>query len=334
MAPTLEIKNLATCIRRKSSLVTAVDGVSLTIAPGETLGLVGESGCGKTMTAMSIIKLLPPGGEIAAGEILIDGRDVVPLGDREMCEIRGRDVAVIFQDALTALNPTMTIGAQITESVRLHQGLTRRQARDRAAEVLELVGVPRPGERLDDYAHTLSGGLRQRAMIAMALANRPKLLIADEPTTALDVTIQKQILELLDDLKTELQTAVLLITHDLGVIAGYADRVAVMYAGRVVEEATVHQLFASVRHRYTEALLEAIPRVDRSGTPGFYSIPGLPPDLSHPPAGCRFAPRCRFASSLCVESDPVTVTFDDGRTFACHHPSNVRAQPVTGAVER
>jgi peptide/nickel transport system ATP-binding protein len=334
MAPTLEIKHLATRIRRKSSLVNAVDDVSLTIAPGETLGLVGESGCGKTMTAMSIMKLLPPGGEIVSGQILIDGRDIVPLGDREMCEIRGRDVAVIFQDALTALNPTMTIGAQITETVRLHQGLTARQARDRAVEVLDLVGVPRPSERLGDYAHTLSGGLRQRAMIAMAIANRPKLLIADEPTTALDVTIQKQILGLLDDLKTELQTAVLLITHDLGVIAGYADRVAVMYAGRVVEEATVHQLFDSVHHRYTEALLEAIPRVDRSEGAGFNSIPGLPPDLSSPPGGCRFSPRCRFASTLCFETDPPTITLDGGASFACHHPANMSPHPAVGAVER
>jgi peptide/nickel transport system ATP-binding protein len=273
----LEIDNLHTDIALKTEVVRAVDGVSLTIAAGETLGLVGESGSGKTMTGMSVMKLLPPGGRIRGGSIRLNGLDVVPLDEPAMRAVRGNDVAVIFQDPLTSLNPTMTIGRQIEESLRIHRREQHRAARKRAIDVLGLVGMPRPAQRVDDYPHQLSGGLRQRVMIAMALVNEPKLLSADEPTTALDVTIQAQILDLLDELKRRLHMAVLLITHDLGVVAGRADRVAVMYAGRIVEEADTTALFRHVRHRYTDALLEAIPRLDQDAAAALYSIPGMPP---------------------------------------------------------
>ena len=321
----LEIDDLHTDIRVKSEVIRAVDGVSLSIAAGETLGLVGESGSGKSMTGMSVMKLLPPGGRIRSGSIRLNGRDVVPLDDRDMRAIRGSEVAVIFQDPLTSLNPTMTIGRQIEETLRIHRGEHHRRARARAIEVLDLVGMPHPRQRVDDYPHQLSGGLRQRVMIAIALVNDPKLLIADEPTTALDVTIQAQILDLLDRLKRDLDMAVLLITHDLGVVAGRADRVAVMYAGQIVEEATTATLFRSVRHRYTEALLQAIPRLDQEASEELYSIPGMPPDLAQPLQACRFAPRCRFTTEVCVEVEPELVEAEPGHCFACHHPAGRHA---------
>ena len=321
----LEIDDLHTDIAVKPRVVRAVDGVSFSIRAGETLGLVGESGCGKSMTGMSVMKLLPPGGHIRSGSIRLNGRDVVPLDDREMRAIRGNDVAVIFQDPLTSLNPTMTIGRQIAETLRIHRDVAAGPARARAIEVLGLVGMPRPRERVDDYPHQLSGGLRQRVMIAMALANEPRLLIADEPTTALDVTIQAQILDLLDRLKQELDMAVLLITHDMGVVAGRADRVAVMYAGRIVEEAATTTLFHSVRHRYTEALLDAIPRFDQDRTEELYSIPGMPPDLTNPPPACRFSPRCRFVTPVCTETEPELAELEPDHRFACHHPAGHRA---------
>ncbi|HEY6538407.1 MAG TPA: ABC transporter ATP-binding protein, partial [Candidatus Dormibacteraeota bacterium] len=253
MAPLLEVKNLKTYIRQRKSEVHAVDGVSFYIEAGETLGLVGESGCGKTMTGMSLMGLLPSGGYIADGSVMLSERDLVKLPEKEMRHVRGNEVAMIFQDPMTSLNPTMQVGAQIAESVRIHRHASRQEALKRAEEVLGLVGMPRPKERLSDYPHQLSGGLRQRVMIAMALSCDPKLLIADEPTTALDVTIQLQILELLYDLKQRLGMAVLLITHDMGVIAGRADRVNVMYAGKIVEAAPTAELFESMRHPYTEA---------------------------------------------------------------------------------
>src|SRR5215470_4566241 len=263
MAPVLDIQDLSTHIKLTSSVVQAVGNIDMYVDAGETLGIVGESGCGKSMTGLSIMGLLPPGGSIIGGSIKLNGRELVGLPADEMRKIRGNDVAMVFQDPLTSLDPTKTIGYQVAEPVRLHRGASKAAALERAAEVLSLVGLPRPKERLGDYPHQLSGGLRQRVMIAMALANEPKLLVADEPTTALDVTIQAQILALLDDLKARLGMAMLLITHDMGVIAGHADRVNVMYAGRVVETADVGELFASMHHPYTQALLASIPQLDQ-----------------------------------------------------------------------
>jgi oligopeptide/dipeptide ABC transporter ATP-binding protein len=323
MASVLELENLQTHIRQRRSVVRAVDGVSLSIAAGETLGLVGESGCGKTMTGMSIMRLLPPGGAVVGGSIKLNGRELVRLSDDEMRSVRGRDVAVIFQDPMTSLNPTMTVGRQISEALLIHQDVSDEHARTRAVEVLGMVGMPRPRERLDDYPHQLSGGLRQRCMIAMALVCNPSLLIADEPTTALDVTIQTQILDLLDSLRREMRMAMLLITHDMGVIAGRADRVAVMYAGKIVEEAGTPTLFKQMRHRYTQALVEAIPRLDQDTTAELYSIPGLPPDLAHPPAACRFAARCRFDTRICHDIEPPLEQHEPRHAYACHHPVGV-----------
>ena len=263
MPPVLQISDLSTHIQLTKSVVQAVGNVDLTIEPGEALGLVGESGCGKSMTGLSIMGLLPPGGAIVGGSIKLDGRELVGLSDAELRTIRGNDIAMIFQDPLTSLDPTKTIGYQVAEPVRLHKGASKAAAMDRATEVLGLVGLPRPAERLGDYPHQLSGGLRQRVMIAMALSCEPKLLIADEPTTALDVTIQAQILALLHDLKDRLGMAMLLITHDMGVIAGHADRVQVMYAGRMVEAAETGNLFRHMRHPYTRALLASIPRLSQ-----------------------------------------------------------------------
>ena len=283
MSPVLEITNLSTHIQLTKSVVQAVGNVDLAIDAGETLGLVGESGCGKSMTGLSIIGLLPAGGEIVGGSIKLAGRELVGLPVTELRKIRGNDVAMIFQDPLTSLDPTKTIGYQVAEPVRLHKGASRSAAMERAKEVLALVGLPRPAERLGDYPHQLSGGLRQRVMIAMALTCEPKLLIADEPTTALDVTIQAQILALLHDLKDRLGMAMLLITHDMGVIAGHADRVQVMYAGRMVEATDTGTLFRHMRHPYTHALLASIPRLDQDSKQRLLSIGGLPPDLADPP---------------------------------------------------
>jgi oligopeptide/dipeptide ABC transporter ATP-binding protein len=324
----LEVEGLRTEIRRRSDSVYPVDGVSLTVRHGETVGLVGESGCGKTMTAMSIMGLLPPGGRITSGTIRLNGTDLVPLGPPAMREIRGRDIAMVFQDPMTSLNPTMTIGRQIAGPVRVHLGMSRAAAMHRAEEVLGLVGMPRPAERLDDYPHQLSGGLRQRVMIAMALACEPKLLIADEPTTALDVTIQAQILRLLDELKGRLSMSMLLVTHDMGVIAGRADRVLVMYAGRIVEAAGTDALFTRPRHPYTEALFGSIPRLDQDRNQDLRSIPGSPPDLSSPPAGCRFAARCGYATQTCRDQDPVLEGEDPAHRYACFHPRPAAAGPA------
>jgi peptide/nickel transport system ATP-binding protein len=315
----LDIESLRTFIKQRSGIVHAVDGVSLSIEPGETVGLVGESGCGKTMTGLSIMGLLPNGGYIADGSIRFGSTDLATLGERGMRRIRGNEIGIVFQDPMTSLNPTMTIGNQIAEVVRKHRGASKQDAMARAEEVLALVGMPRPAERLSHYPHQLSGGLRQRAMIGIALACEPKLLIADEPTTALDVTIQDQILVLLDKLKEQLGMAVLLITHDLGVIAGRADRVVVMYAGKIVEKAVTRELFRRTRHPYTAALLASIPKLTEPTSRPLYSIPGLPPDLSHPPAGCRFAERCRFATDEC-QIEPVLGGPDPSHPYACFHP--------------
>src|SRR5579864_9442504 len=320
MAPVLEIENLSTHIKLTSSVVQAVGNIDMRIEAGETLGVVGESGCGKSMTGLSIMGLLPPGGSIVGGSIKLDGRELVGLRQEEMRHVRGNEIAMIFQDPLTSLDPTKTIGYQVAEPVRLHRGVSKSAALDRAVEVLSLVGLPKPKERLEDYPHQLSGGLRQRVMIAMALANEPKLLIADEPTTALDVTIQAQILALLKDLKDRLGMAMLLITHDMGVIAGHADRVNVMYAGREVETAEVGQLFSEMHHPYTQALLASIPQLDQDANKALHAIPGLPPDLSHPPQGCRFAARCSRATDKCrAEEPPLSGPVPD-HLFACWHP--------------
>ena len=334
MAALLEIRDLRTYIRQRKGEVRAVDGVTLHIEEGETLGLVGESGCGKTMTGMSIMHLLPPGGYIAPGSsIQISGRELVGMPEKDLRHVRGNDVAVIFQDPMTSLNPTMSIGNQIAEMVRIHRQVSRKEALDRAAEVLGLVGMPNPRERLTDYPHQLSGGLRQRVMIAMALSCDPKLLIADEPTTALDVTIQLQILELLYSLKQRLRMAVLLITHDMGVIAGRADRVNVMYAGKIVETASTGELFESMRHPYTQALLASIPRLNQPTDVPLYSIPGLPPDLSHPPAWCRFQPRCQFATARCREEEPALSGENLDHQYACFNPvGRVRSEPRTASL--
>ena len=320
MTPVLEITDLSTHIQQHKSVVQAVCSVDLTIAPGETHGLVGESGCGKSMTSLSIMGLLPPGGAIVGGSIKLDGRELVGLPERDLRKIRGNDIAMIFQDPLTSLDPTKTIGYQVAEPVRLHRGASKAAAMDRAAEVLGLVGLPKPKERLGDYPHQLSGGLRQRVMIAMALTCEPRLLIADEPTTALDVTIQAQILALLDDLKDRLGMAMLLITHDMGVIAGHADRVHVMYAGRMVETAETANLFRRMRHPYTHALLASIPRLGQDSTQWLLSIGGLPPDLSDLPDGCRFAPRCSRATDKCRSREPPLTGETEGHVFSCWHP--------------
>ncbi|MBW4077664.1 MAG: ABC transporter ATP-binding protein [Acidobacteria bacterium] len=316
----LDIKDLQVKIDLRHSTVTPVDGVSLHIDAGETLGIVGESGCGKSMTGLSIMQLLPPGGRIAGGSVEFMGRDLAPLSYNEMHNIRGNDIAMIFQDPMTSLNPTKTIGDQVAEPVKIHRAANNKEALDRAAEVLGLVGLPRPKERLKDYPHQLSGGMRQRVMIAMALACEPKLLIADEPTTALDVTIQAQILELLNELKEKLGMSVLLITHDMGVIAGRTDRVMVMYAGKVVEASSTSALFDEMHHPYSQALLASIPRLEQDNQQRLYSIPGLPPDLTNPPVGCRFAPRCSKATEKCHLEEPPLNGENDDHVFACFHP--------------
>jgi oligopeptide/dipeptide ABC transporter ATP-binding protein len=318
--PAIEVTNLTTEIQLSSSVVHAVGNVDISVHPGETLGLVGESGCGKSMLGLSILGLLPNGGHITEGSIRLDGRELVGLRESELRRVRGNEVAMIFQDSHSSLNPTKPIGAQIAEPVRLHRRASRREAADRALEVLELVGMPRPRERLGDYPHQLSGGLRQRVMIAIALACEPRMLIADEPTTALDVTIQAQILRVLDDLKERLGMATLLVTHDMGVVAGRADRINVMYAGRIVETAPTERLFAQMRHPYTQALLGSIPRLDQDAQKALVSVPGLPPDLTQPPPGCRFAPRCPRATDQCVAEEPPLSGTDAEHRFACWHP--------------
>ena len=322
--PLLELRDLDTDIALRKGTVRALDGVSLRVMPGETLGVVGESGSGKTMTALSVMGLLPAGGRVSGGQILFEGRDLRTLAPDEVRRTRGVRMGMVFQDPLTSLNPTMRIGVQVAEPLRVHEKAGKAEARDRAIEILRRVGMPRPERIVDNYPHELSGGMRQRVAIAMALICSPRLLIADEPTTALDVTIQRQILELIDDLKEEFGMAVILVTHDLGVIAGRADRVAVMYAGRVVETSVTRELFSTPRHRYTEALLEALPE---GATDRLYSIPGLPPDLSRPLTGCRFAPRCRNATDDCRSTD-VALTGDEHQ-FACLHPVvEKRSTPV------
>jgi len=316
----LEIAGLKVHFRTDDGMVRAVDGVDIGIDRGETVGVVGESGCGKTVTAMTVLKLIAmPPGRIVAGSILWQGRDLVPLGTPEMRQIRSKEIGIVFQEPMTSLNPVYTVGEQIAETVRLHEGLGRRAAMDRAAQMLKLVNIPSPERRVRDYPHQFSGGMRQRVMIAMALACGPKLLIADEPTTALDVTIQAQILEILVEMKERLGMAVLLITHAMGVVAETAQRVVVMYAGKVVEEAPVGPLFANPRHPYTQGLIRSIPRIDTAAAQKvrLEAIPGTVPSLLHPPVGCRFAARCRLAVAECIAAEPPLREVAPGHKAAC-----------------
>ncbi len=319
-APLLDIQGLKTHFKTDDGWVKSVDGVDISIHKGETVGIVGESGCGKTVTAMSVLKLIPmPPGRIVAGKILWQGRDLVPLTTQQMDEIRAKEIAIIFQEPMTSLNPVYTVGDQIMEVLRRHEGMNGKQALDRTVELLSLVQIPNPVRRVHDYPHQFSGGMRQRVMIAMALACNPKLLIADEPTTALDVTIQAQILELMQDLKDRLGMSIMLITHAMGVVAEVTQRVVVMYAGRVVEEATVEELFANPRHPYTQGLIRSIPRLDLARTEKvrLEAIPGTVPSLLHPPAGCRFAARCKFAKAECTQAQPELKQVSPTHKVAC-----------------
>ncbi len=318
--PLLDIRGLKTHFKTDDGWLHAVDGVDITIDAGETVCVVGESGCGKSVTAKTVMKLIDmPPGKIVAGQVLWQGRDLVPLPAEEMQKIRAKEIAIIFQEPMTSLNPVYTVGEQIAESVRLHEGLSRKDALDRAVEMLRLVRIPTAERRVHDHPHQFSGGMRQRVMIAMALACSPRLLIADEPTTALDVTIQAQILDLMGELKSRLGMAVMLITHAMGVVAEVAQRVVVMYAGQVVEEATVEELFAHPRHPYTQGLIRSIPRIDMAAThkTRLEAIPGTVPKLIAPAPGCRFADRCRHVQPACRTATPPLREVAPGHKVAC-----------------
>ena len=321
--PALDIRELRTWFHTRDGIVRAVDGVSFHLARGETLGVVGESGCGKSITALSVMGLVPaPAGRIAGGSIRLDGRELVGLDESAMCRVRGNEISMIFQEPMSSLNPVMRIGKQIAEPLMLHQGMDRGAARARAIGMLDMVRMPEARRRVDEYPHQLSGGMRQRVMIAIALACRPAVLLADEPTTALDVTIQAQILRLMAELRRELGTAIILITHDLGVIAESVSRVLVMYAGRKVEEAAVGDLFRHPRHPYTLGLLGSVPRVDRALSARrvrLAEIPGMLPSPSEAIAGCRFAARCRLATGQCRAADPPLEQVAPGHFAACWH---------------
>jgi peptide/nickel transport system ATP-binding protein len=325
--PLLEVEDLRTWFFTRDGVVRAVDGVSFRVMPGETLAIVGESGCGKSVTALSLLRLVPsPPGRIVSGSIRFAGRDLLSLNDAEMRDIRGNQISMIFQEPMTSLNPVMTIGRQIGEILELHQGLSRIRARRRAVEMLRLVHIPEPERRIEQYPHELSGGMRQRVMIAMALACNPKLLIADEPTTALDVTIQAQILDLMRELKQKIDAAIVLITHDLGVVAEMAERVVVMYAGHKAEEAPVGPLFRRPLHPYTKGLLGSVPRLGMAsaeGPPRLAEIPGTVPSLKDPMPGCRFAARCSFATEICHSQMPAFEEKQQQHFAACFHSDRV-----------
>jgi oligopeptide/dipeptide ABC transporter ATP-binding protein len=331
----LEVKDLRTDFRTPSGWVPAVDGVSFTLRKGEVLALVGESGCGKSATALSMLRLIPPrNGRIAGGSVLYEGKDLLELDSEALQRIRGNEIAMIFQEPMTALNPVLTIGYQITEPLRIHQKLGPREAAARAVEMLRLVNVPDPERRLDAYPHQLSGGMRQRAMIAIALCCNPRILIADEPTTALDVTVQAQILELLTQIRDRLGTAIIMITHDLGVVAETAHRVVVMYAGRKIEEADVEDLFRNPRHPYTQGLLKALPRLAEDGSEPprrLHMIEGTVPALGQLPPGCAFAPRCPAATAICRREAPPTVEIAPGHLAACWHADKAPTEGRTDA---
>jgi peptide/nickel transport system ATP-binding protein len=319
----LEVKNLKTQFRTDEGTFLAVDDISFSLEKGKTLGIVGESGCGKSVTSLSIMRLIPnPPGKIVGGEILFNGKDLLKISEEEMRKIRGNEIAMIFQEPMTSLNPVFTCGYQIAEAIALHQkGLTKKQVREKTIDMLKLVGMPEPDKRVDEYPHQLSGGMRQRVMIAMALSCNPSLLIADEPTTALDVTIQAQILELVRKLQREFNASMILITHDLGVVAETCDFVAVMYAGRIIEYGTVEDIFYRPRHRYTKGLLDSIPHFETGHRrERLETIKGLVPNLMNIPKGCRFNDRCNFAQDDCRAQDPALVNFGGIHQAACLHP--------------
>ncbi len=327
MATLLEVKDLKTEFHTQDGIVHAVNGVSFTVDEGETLGLVGESGCGKSVSVLSVMRLIPvPPGKISTGQVLFQGRDLLQVDDEEIRSVRGNKIAMVFQDPMTSLNPVLTIGTQIGEALELHLGMTKEQARKRSVELLKMVGIPEAEGRLDDYPHQFSGGMRQRVMIAMGLSCSPQLLIADEPTTALDVTIQAQIVDIVKRLKRELGMAIIWITHDLGVIAGLADRINVMYAGFVIETANVKELFANPVHPYTLGLLASIPRLDETRKAKLTPIEGLPPDLIQMPKGCPFYDRCRFRTDKCVEENPVLELAAVRHSVACWNWQDVQKQ--------
>jgi oligopeptide/dipeptide ABC transporter ATP-binding protein len=330
----LEVDDLHTYFDTREGVVRAVDGVSFTVERGKTLGIVGESGCGKSVTALSIMGLIPkPPARIAHGSVSFDGRELTRLSERELEDVRGKDIAMIFQDPMTSLNPTLKIGTQITEGIRRHLGVSKQEARKRAVQLLDEVHVPNAGDRLDDYPHRFSGGMRQRVMIAIALACNPKLLLADEPTTALDVTVQAEILDLLEELRREHDMGMIIITHDMGVVAETADEVAVMYAGQIVEQAETQELFDHPEHPYTDALLDALPQLEGEGIRQgrLRSIAGRPPDLILPPPGCRFAPRCPHANlgDGCAEQLPDLKPIRPGHLVRSRHPTSQREAAVT-----
>jgi oligopeptide/dipeptide ABC transporter ATP-binding protein len=331
----LEVHNLCTHFFTREGVVQAVDGIDFSVEKGSTLGLVGESGCGKSVTALSIMGLIPrPPARIVSGSVLFEGRDLAQLSESELEDIRGREIAMIFQDPMTSLNPTLKIGTQITEVVKRHLGLSDSEARKRAVDLLEEVHIPDAASRLSDYPHRFSGGMRQRVMIAIALACNPKLLIADEPTTALDVTVQAQVLDLLDELRHSHDMAMIIITHDMGVVAEAADEIAVMYAGQMVERAGVLDLFDNPEHPYTEALLGALPQIEGEGIREgrLTAIPGRPPDLVDPPDACRFAPRCPYASpnDSCATSEPELREIRARHWVRSAHPTSERAAALPG----
>jgi oligopeptide transport system ATP-binding protein len=329
MPSLLEVKGLTTQFFTQDGIVHAVNGISYTLNEGETLGIVGESGSGKSVGVMSLMRLIPtPPGKISGGEVLFEGRDLLKISDDEMRSIRGNKIAMIFQDPMTSLNPVLTVGRQISEALELHLGMDKKQARTRTIELLQMVGIPSAADRIGNYPHQFSGGMRQRVMIAMGLSCNPQLLIADEPTTALDVTIQAQIISLVKRLRDEIGMAIIWITHDLGVVAGLADRVMVMYAGRIVEESPVKELYKNPRHPYTLGLLGSIPRLDEERPEKLASIEGLPPDLVDYPKGCPFYARCRYRLDRCLEAPPPLEPVGVGHKAACYVDVTT-AQPTT-----
>ena len=322
MAKLLEISNLTTHFFTQDGVVKAVDGITYDLEEGEVLGVVGESGCGKSVHALSIMRLVPsPPGRTVAGEVVFEGEDLLKMDDSEMRNIRGNRIAMVFQEPMTSLNPVLTIGRQLTETLELHQKMSKQQAKVRAAELLQTVGISDAGRRLADYPHQFSGGMRQRVMIAMALSCNPKLIIADEPTTALDVTIQAQILELMQDLARDFGTAMIIITHNLGVVARYANNVNVMYAGKIIETGSALEIYHNPKHPYTLALLNSVPRLDATERIRLDVIEGLPPDLVNLADGCSFAPRCKYVYERCIDESPVLEDALPGHTTACwrHH---------------
>jgi len=318
MTPLLDVRDLETRFYTRDGVVHAVNGISFYVDSGETLGIVGESGCGKSVSVLSVMRLIPsPPGKIEGGEVLFDGRDLLKVSDEEIRRVRGNKIAMIFQDPMTSLNPVLTISKQVGEALQLHLGMSKKEARDRTVELLEMVGIPGAASRVDDYPHQFSGGMRQRVMIAMGLSCNPQLLIADEPTTALDVTIQAQIIDLVKRLQDSLGMAIIWITHDLGIVAGLVDRMVVMYSGYVVESANVNDVYGDPRHPYTLGLLRSIPRLDAGLKEKLTPIEGLPPDLLNPPKGCPFEPRCGYRIERCREEPPKLREAEDGHRVAC-----------------